>query len=82
VAHTARVVEPQHLEYLFHLNLHNTLVWSRHMKLEYFHSRLLPFYINEETFDKEFVSWTSVKCNPRKSSMHYLLPPELLKKKG
>jgi hypothetical protein len=28
------------------------------------------------------MSWPGVKCNPRKSGMHYLLPPELLKKKG
>jgi hypothetical protein len=28
------------------------------------------------------MSWPGVKCNPRKSGMHYILPVELLKKKG
>jgi hypothetical protein len=43
---------------------------------------MLPFYLDEEAFDKEVMSWPGVKCNPCKSGMHYLLPMELLKKKG
>jgi hypothetical protein len=66
----------------FGLNHHNTLVWPRHARPEDFHSRFLPFYLDEEAFDKEVMSWNGVKCNPHKSGMHYLLPPELLKKKG
>jgi hypothetical protein len=52
------------------------------MKPKDFHSRFLPFYLDEETFDKEVMSWTGVKRNPCKSGMHYLFPAELLKKKG
>jgi hypothetical protein len=36
----------------FGMNRHNTLVWSRHEKPEDFHSRFLPFYLDEEAFDK------------------------------
>jgi hypothetical protein len=66
----------------FGLNLHHTFVWPRHVKVEDFHSRMLSFYLDEEAFDKEVMSWPGVKCNPHKSGMHYLLPVELLKKKG
>jgi hypothetical protein len=66
----------------FDLNHHNNVVCLRHTKLEDFHLRLLPFYLDEETFDKEFMSWTEVKRNPCKFGMDYLLPAELLKKKG
>jgi hypothetical protein len=57
------------------------------VKPEDFHTRLLPFYLkplylDEEAFDKEVMSWPGVKRNPRKSGMHYLLPPDLLKKRG
>jgi hypothetical protein len=61
---------------------HNTLVWLRHANLEEFHSRLLLFYLNEEEFDKEFMSRTGIKCNPCKSGMHYLFPIDIMKKKG
>jgi hypothetical protein len=44
--------------------------------------RSLPFYLDEKSFDNEVLSWVGVKCNPHKSGMHYLLPPEILKKKG
>jgi hypothetical protein len=43
---------------------------------------MLPFYLDEEAFDKEVMSWLGVKRNPCKSGMHYLLLAELLKKKG
>jgi hypothetical protein len=42
---------------------------------------LIPFYLDEEEFDKEVLSWTSVKRNPYKFGMHYLFPAELLKKR-
>jgi hypothetical protein len=56
----------------FGLNRHNTFVWPRHVRPEDFHSRLLPFYLDEEAFDKEVMSWNGVKCNPHKS--WYALP--------
>jgi hypothetical protein len=43
---------------------------------------MLSFYLDEEAFDKEVISWPGVKRKPHKSGMHYLLPLELLKKKG
>jgi hypothetical protein len=43
---------------------------------------MLPFYLDEEAFDKEVMSWPGVKRNLRKSGMHYVFPVELLKKKG
>jgi hypothetical protein len=66
----------------FNMNHHHTFVWPRHAKREDFHSRMLSFYLDEEAFDKEVMSWPGVKCNPCKSGMHYLLPVEILKKKG
>jgi hypothetical protein len=42
---------------------------------------MLPFYLDEEAFDKEVMSWPGVKHGPRKSGMHYIFPAELLKKK-
>jgi hypothetical protein len=42
---------------------------------------MLPFYLDEEAFDKEVMSWPGVKHGQRKSGMHYILPLELLKKK-
>jgi hypothetical protein len=38
--------------------------------------------MDEESFDKEVMSWADVKCNPCKFGMHYLFPLEILKKKG
>jgi hypothetical protein len=66
----------------FGLNQHYTFVWLRHAESEDFHTRLLPFYLDEESFDKEVMSWPGVKHNPHKSGMHYLLPPKIRKKKG
>jgi hypothetical protein len=43
---------------------------------------LLPFYLDEEAFDKEVMLWTSAKNNLRKYGMHYLLPIDILNKKG
>jgi hypothetical protein len=43
---------------------------------------MLSFYLHEEAFDKEVMSWPGVKCNPHKSRMHYVFPTEMLKKKG
>jgi hypothetical protein len=42
---------------------------------------MLSFYLDEEAFDREFMSWPGVKCNPHKLGMHYILPTEMLKKK-
>jgi len=56
----------------FNMNWHNKCVWSRHASREHFHTRLLPFYLYEEAFDKEVMSWLGVKCSPRKSGMHYI----------
>jgi len=43
---------------------------------------MLLFFLDEEAFEKEVMSWLCVKHNPCKSRMHYILPIELLKKKG
>jgi hypothetical protein len=64
------------------MNQHHTFVWLRYANKEEFHLRMLPFYLDEEAFDKEVMSWHGFKCNPRKSGMHYVLLIELLKKKG
>jgi hypothetical protein len=63
------------------MNRHNTFVWPRHASREHFHTRMLPFYLDEEAFDKEVMSWPGVKRGPHKSGMHYIFPVELLKKK-
>jgi hypothetical protein len=42
---------------------------------------MLPFYLDEEAFDREVMSWPGVKRNPHKSGMHYTFPMEMLKKK-
>jgi len=55
-------------------------VWPKHVSREYFHTRMLLFYLDEEAFDKEVMSWLGVKHSPCKSGMHYILPVELLKK--
>jgi hypothetical protein len=57
-------------------------VWLRYANREDFHSRILLFYLDEEAFDKEVMSWPRVKHNLRKSGMHYVFLAELLKKKG
>jgi hypothetical protein len=64
------------------MNHDHTFVWPRHAKREDFNTLMLPFYLDEEAFDKEVMSWPGVKHNPHKSGMHYLLPTELLKKRG
>jgi DNA-binding transcriptional regulator/RsmH inhibitor MraZ len=66
----------------FIMNRHHTVVWSRHVYREEFYSRMMSFYLDEEAFKKEVILWPGVKHNPRKSRMHYILPAELLKKKG
>jgi hypothetical protein len=66
----------------FGINCHYNFVWLRHVKPKDFHMMPLTFYLDEEAFEKEVMSWPGVKHNPRKSSMHYLLPPNILKKKG
>jgi hypothetical protein len=66
----------------FSMNRHHTFVWPRYANREDFHSWMLSFYLDEEAFDKEVMSWPGVKHNPRKSGMHYVFPTELLKKKG
>jgi hypothetical protein len=66
----------------FSMNWHHMFVWPRHVSREDFHSRMLSFYLDEEAFDKEVMSWLGMKRNPRKSGMHYILPAKMLKKKG
>jgi hypothetical protein len=66
----------------FGLNCHFTLFWSRHTKPKDFHLRFLPFYVDEEIFDKEVMSWTDVKRNPHKYGMHYLFPARDFEEKG
>jgi hypothetical protein len=65
----------------FNMNPHHTFVYPIHVSREHFHTRMLPFYLDKEAFDKEVMSWLGVKHNPRKLGMHYTLPMELLKKK-
>jgi hypothetical protein len=38
------------------MNCHHTFVWRRKAKREDFHYRMLPFYLDEEAFDKEDMS--------------------------
>jgi hypothetical protein len=66
----------------FSMNRHHTFVWSRHVSREYFHSRMFPFYLDEEAFDKEVILWPGFKHNLRKSRMHYIFHAKILKKKG
>jgi hypothetical protein len=66
----------------FSMNHHHTFIWPRYSNREDFHSCMLPFYLDEEAFDKEVMSWPGVKCNPRKSGMHYPMLAELMKKRG
>jgi hypothetical protein len=66
----------------FGINHHYTFFWMRHANLKDFHTRMLPFYLEKESFEKKVMSWNNVKHNPRKLGMHYLFPAELLKKKG
>jgi hypothetical protein len=70
------------LNIYFGLNLHNTLIWLRNTNPKDFQLRFLPLYLDEETFDKELMSWIGIKHNPCKSRMKYLLPADILKKKG
>jgi hypothetical protein len=65
----------------FSMNQHHTFFWPRHVSREDFHTRMLSFYLDEEAFEKEFMSWLGVKQNQRKLGMHYILPMELLNKK-
>jgi hypothetical protein len=65
----------------FSMNRHHTFLWPRHVSKEYFNLKMLSLYLDEEAFDKEVMSWPRVKCNPRKSGMHYIIPDALLKKK-
>jgi hypothetical protein len=43
---------------LFALNRNYTFVWPRHVNPSNFHTRPLPFYMDEEILDKEILSWT------------------------
>jgi hypothetical protein len=85
---TQRLCVPQELLNLntrniaFGLNHHHTFVWPRHVKTEYFHSWMFSFYLDEEAFDKEVMSWPGVKHNPCKSGMHYLLPSGAIEEEG
>jgi hypothetical protein len=66
----------------FIMNRHHIFICPRHAKREYFNTWMLPFYLDEEAFNKDVMSWPRVKLNPCKSGIHYLLSMELLKKKG
>jgi hypothetical protein len=50
---------------VFRLNHHHTFVWPRNIKNEYFHSRMLSFYLDEEAFEKEVISWCWHGGRPR-----------------
>jgi hypothetical protein len=49
--------------------------------MEYLYTRILSFYLDEEAFEKEVMSWLGVKRNPCKSRMHYIMATKLLRKK-
>jgi hypothetical protein len=42
---------------------------------------MLSFYLDDEAFDKEVMSWLGIKRGSRKTGMHYILPAEMIKKK-
>jgi hypothetical protein len=73
---TQRLRIPQYLlnrnmrNITFSMNRHKTFIWPRHASKEHFHTRMLPFYLDEEAYDKEVMSWIGVKHNPCKSGMH------------
>jgi hypothetical protein len=64
------------------MNRHHTFVWPRYENKEEFHSHMLPFYLDEDAFNKEVMLWLGVKRNPHKLGMHYVLPTDMLKKRG
>jgi hypothetical protein len=64
------------------MNRQHMFVWLRYANREDFHSRILSFYLDKESFNKEVMLWLGVKCNPRKLGMHYVFLVEMLKKKG
>jgi hypothetical protein len=72
--HSIGTTQLQHVNISFSMNHHHTFVWPRYANREDFHSCMLPFYLDEEAFDKEVMSWPGVKRNPHKSGMHYVLP--------
>jgi hypothetical protein len=57
-------------------------VWPRYANKEELHSQMFSFYLDEEAFDKEVMSWPRKKHNPYKSGKHYVFSTEMLKKKG
>jgi hypothetical protein len=65
------------LNIAFSMNHHHTFVWPMCTNREDFHLHMLPFYLDEVV-----MSWPGVKCNPHKSGMHYVMPVELLNKRG
>jgi hypothetical protein len=64
------------------MNCHHTFVWPIYANREDFHSCILSFYLDVEAFDKEIMSCHGVKRKPHKSGMNYVLPMDLLKKRG
>jgi hypothetical protein len=66
----------------FTMNWHHTFMWLRYANMEDIHSRMLLFYLDEEGFEKEVMSWPRVKHNLWKLGMHSVFHIELLKKKG
>jgi hypothetical protein len=64
------------------MNFYRTLVWPRYANGEEFYLCMLPLYLDEEAFYKEVMSWPGVNHNLRKLGMHYVLPVEMLKKRG
>jgi hypothetical protein len=57
-------------------------MWPRYANREEFYSLMLMFYLDEEAFEKEVMSWLGVKQKPRKFRMHYVFLVDMLKKKG
>jgi hypothetical protein len=51
----------------FSMNQNHKFLWPRYANREESHSRMFPFYLEEEAFDKEVMSWSGVKRNPHAS---------------
>jgi len=64
------------------MNRQHMFVWLRYANREEFHSRILSFYLDKESFNKDVMLWLGVKRNPHKLGIHYVFLVEMLKKKG
>jgi hypothetical protein len=82
MCHTTGTLESEHNKYLIHLESPQHFFWPRHAKPSNFNMRPLPFYLDEETLDKEVMSWSEL--NATYMQVRNALPflSELLKKKS